>query len=120
LEHHAQARTEILRALAEACEAAADSLDEETGAGAARLLSCAALQTYGRAIELFSTLDDRHAAVSASRLLDAECARLRRLDTAAPSTACGIDPEGGICTTPPESHTPIARPPQPSPLPQQR
>lgn len=52
-------------------------------APAARRASEALLRAFARAVELFSVLEDEEAARRAARLLDAECARLRRLEAAA-------------------------------------
>jgi hypothetical protein len=78
--HQARARTELLHALAEIRETFGAAMAHMT-ATAARHLSVAALRFYGHAFNLLSLLEDESAALSVARLLDAECARLRRLET---------------------------------------
>jgi hypothetical protein len=91
--HRERARHELTHALADVRELA----DGLTADESARAVSRALLQTFARAVELLSLLEDRAAVLAAARLLDAECARLRRLEAAAPERA----PEGGEpCTTP--------------------
>lgn len=81
--HHARSRNELLHALASVRE-----IDDErwpvssAEMAAARHLSVAVLKFYGQAINLLSVLEDESAAMRAARLLDAECARLRRLEAA--------------------------------------
>jgi hypothetical protein len=81
--HLERARAELVHTLAEVREVAAvdvNRLDSCAGEQAdLRARSKAILKSYGHAIELFSLLDDPLAARSVARLLDAECARLRRL-----------------------------------------
>ncbi|HEV3468576.1 MAG TPA: hypothetical protein VG148_04595 [Pyrinomonadaceae bacterium] len=96
--HRERARAELSKALA-AVRGLADGLADATRRDeeAARAVSRALLQTFARAVELLSLLEDREAALGAARLLDAECARLRRLEAGARAHA----PEGGEpCTTP--------------------
>lgn len=80
--HQARSRIELLHALAAVREIGGGA--PHTGAlpdaTAARQLSLAVLRFYGQAINLFTLLEDESAAVSAARLLDAECARLRVLE----------------------------------------
>jgi hypothetical protein len=79
--HRERARREMIHALAELREIGdTDHLAVGSGAQAARLRSEAILKAYGHAINLFSLLEDEGAAMSVARLLDAECARLRRLE----------------------------------------
>ena len=79
--HLDHARTDLVHALAELREQVdVNRLNSHTSAQPMRLLSEAILATYGRAIEVFSLLDDQKAAMSVARLLDTECARLRRLE----------------------------------------
>jgi hypothetical protein len=81
--HVDRARTELVHALAELREQVdVTRLSSHTSTQPLRLLSEAILESYGRAIEMFSLLDDQRAAMSIARLLDVECARLRRLEAA--------------------------------------
>lgn len=110
LEHHERARAELLHALADLREASPLRLSEiETGATAnadADLrLSEAILQAYACAVELLSTLEDRRAAMSVARLLDAECARLRRVESSNSRHAHARPAGGETCTTRPEPHS---------------
>jgi hypothetical protein len=79
--HQARARAELIDALCAVRElnsaGAHVSLAELK---AARHLSVAVLKFYGHAINLLSLLEDERAAMSAARLLDSECARLRKLE----------------------------------------
>ena len=79
--HRDRARAEMIHALAELRESGnTNGFAAPADAQGARLLSEAIMKTYGHAIELFSSFDDPRAAMSVARLLDAECARLRRLE----------------------------------------
>jgi hypothetical protein len=79
--HQARSRTELLHNLAAVREIGNERLHASAqDATAARHLSVAVLRFYGQAINLLSLLEDETAAMQASRLLDAECARLRRLE----------------------------------------
>lgn len=84
VKHQADSRTELLHALAEIREVAFDGhASSNTDGGAQqRYVSVALLKFYGHAINLLSFLEDESAARGAARLLDAECARLRRLESA--------------------------------------
>jgi hypothetical protein len=79
IKHRARSRTELLHALAEiretACAVASDSI-------ATHHASVATVRLYACALELLSLLKDEAAAAGVSRLLDAECARLRQLEAA--------------------------------------
>ena len=86
--HLERARTELVHALAELREQVdVNRLSAHTSAQPLCLLSEAILETYGHAIEMFSLLDDRRAAMSVARLLDVECARLRRLEASSAENA---------------------------------
>lgn len=79
--HGERARAELVHLLAEVREIVdAACLNARLNPSSMATLSEAILKTYGRAIEMFSLLDDRGAAMSVARLLDVECARLRRLE----------------------------------------
>jgi hypothetical protein len=79
--HRNRARAEMIHALAELRELGEiDCAGASSDIQAAHLLSKAMLKVYSHAIELFSWLDDQEAAMSVARLLDVECARLRRLE----------------------------------------
>jgi len=97
--HRERARDELVHALAAAGEAAHKTLaarpHPQDGAAAARAISGSLLDAYARSVELLSLFDDRAAVVSAARLMDAECARLRRLEARAADTQEGV----GRCTT---------------------
>jgi hypothetical protein len=85
LAHREQARTDLLHALAEIRELFQDgtgtaSSAARDGVQGARHLSVAVLRFYGQAINLLSLLEDEEGARRVARLLDAECARLRRLE----------------------------------------
>jgi hypothetical protein len=78
--HRDRASAELVHALAEVREMIdAACLNSQTNGRDASELSEAILTSYGHAIEMFSLLDNQGAAMSVARLLDAECARLRRL-----------------------------------------
>ncbi len=80
--HRARARAELIHALAGVCEETGrlhTDTDESFNA-AARRASESLLRALARAVELFSLLEDEEAARRVARLLDAECARLRRLE----------------------------------------
>ncbi|HEX8475060.1 MAG TPA: hypothetical protein VF666_13605 [Pyrinomonadaceae bacterium] len=118
LAHHERARTELLHALAKMRETCGGlRFAAETDALHARSLSKAVLEALSRAIELFSALDDERAAMSAARLLDAECARLRRLENPFYEDARRRNLEGET-TCPPKTSTalrsPIEHLPQPT------
>ncbi|MCA1633375.1 MAG: hypothetical protein LC802_06540 [Acidobacteria bacterium] len=100
--HRERARAEMIHALAYVRELA-DTFPfaEEIRASASRRISEMLLRAFARAVELLSLLEDEGAARRVARLLDAECARLRRLEA---EGADGV-PIGGrkgeaICTTP--------------------
>lgn len=78
--HHARSRIELLHALAAVREINNERAESSTKPAAARHLSVARLRFYGQAINLLSLLEDESAARSVARLLDRECARLRRLE----------------------------------------
>lgn len=110
--HRERARQEFLHALAELRDAhgGTRAVPEESRVSSrgslGAILSEALLQVFARAVELFSAFDDRRAALGVARLLDAECARLRRLQTSDTEHALSRGTEGELCT---------ARPGQPSP-----
>jgi hypothetical protein len=93
--HHAASRNELLHALARVRELLAFAPYDRRSPdlAAARHLSVALLKFYAHAINLLSLLEDEAAATSTARLLDAECARLRRLEavTAEAEEAAGAD-----------------------------
>lgn len=94
--HQARARTELLHALAEIRE-----IVGETTASAnlitARHLSVETLRFYACAFDLLSLLEDESAAIVIARLLDAECARLRRLEALSRKESKTTEEE--LCTT---------------------
>ncbi|HVG37735.1 MAG TPA: hypothetical protein VM870_00525 [Pyrinomonadaceae bacterium] len=106
LEGSAQEFIHALAECGEAARSAAMPLDRLVAAQ----LSAALVRLYGSAVELFSHLDDQSSALRAGRLLDAECARLRRLES--DRTAARVD----FMTDSPQhdSGPPPAVPAQPS------
>lgn len=80
LAHRERARTHFLHALAEVRELTDDAFAHKNLA-AARHTGVALVRFYAHAINLLSLLEDESAARVAARLLDAECARLRRLES---------------------------------------
>jgi hypothetical protein len=106
--HRERAREELLHALAEVREAhteqRADARRASSDASLAARLSEATLQVCARAVELFSAFDDRASAARVARLLDAECARLRRLQLA--DAAHERAAEGELCTPRPGQTSP--------------
>jgi hypothetical protein len=109
--HRERARHELAHALAAVRELADGPASADGRAdGAARAVSRALLQTFARAVELLSLLEDRAAVLGAARLLDAECARLRRMEAAAPEHAL----KGGEPCTTPAAHRAFATQPIPT------
>lgn len=126
--HHADSRLELLHALAELREVfenthAATTTDARAATeylAGARPLFAALLETYARAIDLLSLLEDERAARRVARLLDAACARLRRIESLqthdAPESLIHTDTTGNVngdepCTTSIPQTKP--QPPQP-------
>jgi hypothetical protein len=103
--HRERARAELIHALAGVREEAgrlhADAQPSESfDATAARRASESLLRALARAVELLSLLEDEEAARRVARLLDAECARLRRLGAAGTSEATEDGRKGAqVCTT---------------------
>jgi hypothetical protein len=101
--HRERARAELVHALAGAREAAGPSdADIHTGAGTdgARRASEALLRALARAVELLSLVEDEEAARRVARLVDAECARVRRLEAAGADEAAEERRKGAqTCTT---------------------
>jgi hypothetical protein len=105
--HRERARSELIHALAGACEvthnfhpgAGGVYSAERAGGDAHGRISESLLRALARAIELMSLFDDRAAVVSAARLLDAECARAGRVGRDEREVAAeakeGVEP----CTT---------------------
>ncbi len=116
LAHRERARTHLLHALAEMRELTDDAFTHKNLA-AARHTSVAHVRFYAHAINLLSLLEDEGASRGVARLLDAECARLRRLERT------GMDqvPEataGEERCTPHTHHLAFTGPSQTTPLPQ--
>lgn len=113
--HRERARDELVHALAAAGEAAHKALAArpraEDGGGTARAISESLLGAYARSVELLSLFDDRGAVVSAARLMDAECARLGRLEARAADAQEGVErctthaAQGAFATTLPSTTT---------------
>src|SRR5207237_4880409 len=83
IEHQARERTELLHTLAELREITAREREghpSKSGETFQRNLSVIFLKLYGQALNLFSLTEDEKATGGASRLLEAECARLRRME----------------------------------------
>jgi hypothetical protein len=119
LAHRERARSELIHALADACEVAHDAGAGRTNGvaqgDAAGRVSESVLRALARAIELMSLFDDRAAVVSAARLLDAECARLRRVAvTRAESEPPDGRREGAEPCTTRAAHTAFATPRPPT------
>jgi hypothetical protein len=93
--HQARARTELLHALAEFREITASTVSS-TKAKEALHLSVATVRFYSHAFNLLSLLEDENAAGSVARLMDAECWRLRRLETLSQQEAHATEEES--CT----------------------
>ncbi len=79
--HRERARAELFHALAATRETATSRHAASAPPARARVAE-ALIRTFARAIELLSLLEDRAAVLRVARLLDAECAHLRRLETA--------------------------------------
>ena len=79
--HRERARDELFHALAATRETATKRHAASAPPARARAAE-ALIQAFARAIELLSLLEDRAAVLRVARLLDAECAHLRRLETA--------------------------------------
>ena len=73
--HHARSRLELLHALAELRERFESAHPTATRDDATRTHFDSLLDTYARAIDLLSLLEDERAAISVARILDAACAR---------------------------------------------
>ena len=78
--HQARSRTELLDALAEIRELVASEAASPLRSRVARHLSVATVRFYSCVFALLSLLEDETAARAVARLIDAECARLRRLE----------------------------------------
>jgi hypothetical protein len=78
--HQARARTELLHALADTGDIASSAASPAPDTVTARHLSVATMRFYSHAFNLLSLLEDESGAQGVARLLDAECARLRRLE----------------------------------------
>lgn len=112
VEHQARARTELLHALAEIRETVG-GVTALTNVTAARHLSVETLKFYACAFDLLSLLEDESAAIIVDRLLDAECARLRRLEALSRKESKTIEEEPCTRHT---SQTAFASPLQPRAL----
>lgn len=109
--HRERARAELIHALAGVRELAATfPFAEEIRASASRRTSGAMLRAFARAVELLSLLEDERAARRVARLLDAECARLRRLEAEGADEALGGERKGAAVCTTPAAHRAFARP----------
>src|SRR5437763_4593650 len=103
LAHRERARAELVHALAAAREVAHDVYSsrsqfhsaEQTGGDGARRISEALLRALSRAVALLSLFDDRDTLVAVARLLDAECARLRRAGSQTADGARAVAEAGG-------------------------
>jgi hypothetical protein len=98
--HQADSRLELLHALAELREVFEHTLAAATtdAHAATRPLFASLLETYARAVELFSIFEDKRAAAKVARLLDAARALVRRIESqephAAPESLIQTDTEG--------------------------
>ncbi|MDQ3651075.1 MAG: hypothetical protein M3458_12520 [Acidobacteriota bacterium] len=111
LAHRDRARHDALHALAELHEMMSRNR-VALHADAARQLAETMLQVYTRAIDLFSMLDDRRAATTTARLLDSQCARVRRYDSLNLTPAPEPAGEGVTCSTRLPSNSPVMHRPQ--------
>ena len=80
VKHQARARVELLHALAEIRETVSASNARSKNLSASHHASVAIVRLYACALNLLSLLEDEAATTGVSRLLDAECARLRQLE----------------------------------------
>ncbi|HJR07074.1 MAG TPA: hypothetical protein VJ842_07450 [Pyrinomonadaceae bacterium] len=86
--HQAQSRLELLHALAELREVFERAQPTLSDADATRPHIAALLESYTRAIDLLSLLEDASAAISVARIFDVACARLvRRTESLSPQDA---------------------------------
>jgi hypothetical protein len=106
--HQARSRTELLHALAEIREITGNTASS-TGAKHALHLSVATVRFYSHVFNLLSLLEDETAARGVARLMDAECWRLRRLETFSQQEARATEEES--CTRH-ATHTVFSSPPQ--------
>jgi hypothetical protein len=106
--HRERARSELVHALAAVCEIAHNLYTspphfhstEQTSDKNVKRVSESLLRALSRVIELLSLFDDGAATVGVARLLDAECARLRRIEARATAeTRDGAHEGGDQCTT---------------------
>lgn len=78
--YQARSRVELLHALAEIRETVSAGDARSKNLSASHHASVAIVRLYACALNLLSLLEDEAAAAGVSRLLDAECARLRQLE----------------------------------------
>jgi hypothetical protein len=90
VEHKNRARTQLLDALAEVCQFAPSGPAAAPNIDALRLVRIELIRVYRNAIALLSLLEDEGLAIQVARLMDAECAKLRRLGF---SSFEGVSPE---------------------------
>jgi hypothetical protein len=110
--HQARARTELLHALAEIRELAGNTVSS-VNAKQAQHLSVGTVRFYSHVFNLLSLLEDETAAKGVARLMDAECWRLRRLETFSQKETRATEEES--CTRH-ATHTVFNSPPQTSAL----
>ncbi|HYY56834.1 MAG TPA: hypothetical protein VE842_05835 [Pyrinomonadaceae bacterium] len=115
LAHRERARSSLLHSLAEVRELM-DEASARKYTTAARHASVAILRFYGCAVNLLSLLEDEAAARATLRLLDAECARLRRLEAAGTQRSQDEHPIGEEVCTPHAHRLAFTGPSQTSPL----
>lgn len=117
LAHRERARSELIHALAGACEVTHNfhrsaggvyPRMQGDGVGGRVRVSEAMLRALARSIELMSLFDDRGSVVSAARLLDAECARTGRLAREDDDAAQAEAKEGAEPCTTRAAHTAFA------------
>ena len=128
LAHRERSRSELVHALADVRDLARNTYppprpfhaaDYSVGENAnqipdAKQISESLLHALARTIEMLSIFDDRATVVSVGRLLEAECARLRRLEAEA-MPAPRVTREGGESCTTQAVHTAFATPRLPTP-----
>jgi len=96
--HHEQARTDLIHALAELLETVEHNLPARAaGAETFAQLYWLVIRVFAQATDLLSLLDDRAAATSVARLLDAACAWARRHEVLALPRTNAAQIGGALC-----------------------
>lgn len=99
-QHHARARMEVLDGLAALGDRTdAAQLTDDANADDLRRLSLVVLGLFGRALDLFSLVEDDAAAMTMAQLLNDECKRLRRFAALAKAAEQEFGTGEQSCTT---------------------